>query len=176
MTQPLSELARQNARYKAAKARMYAAAAEHEKRKARRLAAIENRRNAQVEKAEATFAAHVEAISFAIVNPSAAFTHRANMPAEAKYSREQILQATCKVFCLTRVQMLSPSRNRRIAGARQCCAAVMARYTLHSYVGIGNFLGKDRTSIMYAVNKVEANPERYAKAIAAIEAELARGG
>jgi chromosomal replication initiator protein len=66
----------------------------------------------------------------------------------------QIKRAACRVFGVTREDVDSPSRARRLAAARHIAMALARRVTSQSLPEIGRrFGGRDHSTVRYAVEK-----------------------
>jgi hypothetical protein len=66
-----------------------------------------------------------------------------------------IVRATAKYFGLPRVEMLSPRRQAELVTARQVAMYLCKMLTLRSYPFIGRALGRDHTTVIHSVCKIQ---------------------
>jgi chromosomal replication initiation ATPase DnaA len=82
-----------------------------------------------------------------------------------------LIETTCRVFGVTRDELLGPSRERRIAYARFACAwAIHKSDPTRSYRAIGEVLGgRHHTTILNAIARAEElahHDQDYARQLA----------
>jgi chromosomal replication initiator protein len=80
----------------------------------------------------------------------------------------KIQQATAAFYDIPVDQLRGRSRLRRFAEARQVAMYLAKNRTAHSYPALGSIFGRDHTTVLHAVVKVEKT-ERLKAAAAAID-------
>lgn len=91
-----------------------------------------------------------------------------------RHQVHKIQDAAAKHFKVSRIEMLASRRTASIVRARHVAMYVSKTETLRSLPEIGRrFGGRDHTSVLHAVRKVEANLSLYQGDIDAIKALLA---
>ena len=74
---------------------------------------------------------------------------------DGSFSVDDIIDATCKVFNVTRADLIGKKKTKEIVEPRQVCIYVITELTDLPLASIGNVLGgRDHTTIMYARDKV----------------------
>lgn len=91
---------------------------------------------------------------------------------------EDVIGAVCNHYDVSKTDMLSARRDRKIVIPRQVAMYVARTFTLRSLPEIGRrFGGRDHTTVMHAVGKLtsllETGDERAASDVAAIKRALA---
>ena len=76
-----------------------------------------------------------------------------------------ITRVVCAVYDVTKLELESPRRARNLVNARQMFFWIAKRYTSHSYPFIGEWFGRDHTTVMHAVGKIDARPLEYREKI-----------
>jgi len=77
---------------------------------------------------------------------------------------EDIIKAVCTFFGIKTTQLKGPKRDAGIVKARQVCMFLLKNELGLTYVEIGNLLGgRDHTTIMHGVEKIEGLVENKAK-------------
>lgn len=98
----------------------------------------------------------------------------------AKITVQDICYYTCKQFKITREQIMSADRCRRIARPRQLAMALSREMTKRSLPRIGrDFGGRDHTTVLHAMRRIDALSkanEDFAFEIATLCAELKSRG
>lgn len=72
-----------------------------------------------------------------------------------------IARVVCEVFGVTRLELASVRRNHNLVDARQVFCWLAKTYTSHSYPLIGSWCGRDHTTVMYAVGKIDRRMGEY---------------
>lgn len=87
----------------------------------------------------------------------------------------EVLRAVCEVYGVTKADLIGPGRTRRIALARHVAMYLAAKLSRLSLPDIGRrFGGRDHTTALYAVQKIDAlTKDGRHEVVAAVEA--ARG-
>ena len=67
---------------------------------------------------------------------------------------DDIIRATCAVMGVARAEMLSGRRGNKIVVPRHIAAALCKALTTRSLPEIGRALGRDHTSVLYAIQKM----------------------
>ena len=78
-------------------------------------------------------------------------------------SSEYIARATARHFGLQTKDIFSPSRKRTIVQARNICLFLIRKHLKLSFHQIGDFLGKDHSSILKAWQKMQAGEKKSAE-------------
>lgn len=84
-----------------------------------------------------------------------------------------ICRIVCDVFGVSKLELESIRRDKKLVAARHVFFWLAKRYTSHSFPLIGSWCGRDHTTVMHGVNKVEHRMGDY---IAKIELCLSRLG
>ena len=75
----------------------------------------------------------------------------------AGFRADEIIKNTCDFYNIKSTQLKGPKRNAGLVKARQICMYLLKKESLLTYSEIGNILGgRDHTTIMYGVEKMEA--------------------
>lgn len=89
------------------------------------------------------------------------------------YAGLKVIAAALRAFGLARHEFIAARRERELVRRRQACMWVMYHHTKLSLPSIGRLLGgKDHTTVMHGIHKVEAEPDMYEGYVARIFAEL----
>lgn len=79
---------------------------------------------------------------------------------------DDIARAVCAEFGISRLELLSPRRNHHIVEARQTFFWIAKKHTAQSFPFIGLWCGgKDHTTVMHAVSKIDRQFARYSQNI-----------
>lgn len=82
-----------------------------------------------------------------------------------------IVDEVARGFNLDPEDILGDSRKHHVVKARKTAMAAMRQLTDMSYPAIGDFFGKDHTTVMHHVESVKADPWR-SRAVALVVQEL----
>ena len=85
---------------------------------------------------------------------------------------EDIARVVCEVFQVTRLELESIRRNHNIVAARQVFFWLAKKYTSHSFPFIGEWCGRDHTTVMHAVGKIDKQFSQYREKIGACLSRL----
>jgi len=81
-----------------------------------------------------------------------------NAPRNANLSMDNILRVTAEYFGLTPNDLKGKKRSQNIVNARQIAMYIGRKITDYSMTEIGqDFGGRDHTTVMHSINKIEAN-------------------
>ena len=69
---------------------------------------------------------------------------------------DTIFTAIEQVFPVTRADIIGPRRRRNEGEARHLFCWILRRHTRMSLSQIGSYIGRDHTTIIYAVNRCQA--------------------
>lgn len=69
---------------------------------------------------------------------------------------EQVFLAIENVFPVTRDDIIGPRRRRNEGEGRHLFCWILRRHTRMSLAQIGSYIGRDHTTIIYAVNRCQA--------------------
>lgn len=92
-------------------------------------------------------------------------------------SIDRIIEQVAEAFGVTYRDILSDRRDARLVVARHAGIWLARRLTLHSYPVIGRSFGRDHTTVMYAVSRIEqrmADDGRLVRRLGKLEQELIR--
>ncbi len=78
---------------------------------------------------------------------------------------DNISRAVCEMYGVTRIELSSARRAKHLVEARQVLFWIARRYTAHGYPFIGDWCGRDHTTVLYAVGKIDARFEEYREKI-----------
>ncbi len=81
-------------------------------------------------------------------------------PQEPNITKEAILELVCHHFQVSREDLCSKSRQRRITFPRQVAMYLCRRFTSDSLQAIGKLFNRDHATVIYAVNSVEKKLKR----------------
>lgn len=88
---------------------------------------------------------------------------------------ERILRTVCDYYGMTRTDILSHRRTKKVAHARIITAYLMKELTILSYPQIGQRLGgRDHTTILHAYHKISDGMARYREEVDALKAIIER--
>jgi hypothetical protein len=86
----------------------------------------------------------------------------------------KILEAASKVSGFTIEELISPRRAYALTAVRQCVMYYAREHTALSLPQIGKYLGgRDHSTVLHAVRKIEMDLEKYRKIVNGIDAVLA---
>lgn len=81
----------------------------------------------------------------------------------------EIVAAVCQVFGISRNEFLSTRRAQHLCDARHVFYWVARKFTTKSYPQIGRFAaGRDHTTVMHGVQKIDSRFEDYRDRIAKV--------
>ena len=87
-----------------------------------------------------------------------------------------VIQAAMSVFIVTKAELLGPCRSARFVRARHVAWYICRKHTKASLPALGRRFGKDHTSILYGIQKIESNLEAYRSDINAMRGKLKFSG
>ncbi|MFH1670703.1 MAG: chromosomal replication initiator protein DnaA [Patescibacteria group bacterium] len=97
-------------------------------------------------------------------------------PAKRQPTFQEVMECVSRYYSVSLADMIGPSRVREILVPRQITMLLGKRHLRMSYVSLGEaFSGRDHTTVMNAVNKIEEklqNDSRVLREVHAIEREL----
>jgi chromosomal replication initiator protein len=82
---------------------------------------------------------------------------------EAQVSVDDVLQSVCVYFDLKRDDLIGPNRQRKVAAPRHMAMYLVRKLIGLSYPEIGQQFGRDHTSVMHGVRKIESSIESDSK-------------
>lgn len=86
-----------------------------------------------------------------------------------------VIEAVCEAFDVDREEVYSKSRTTRIVEARGVIWYVCRQVTMYSYPELGREFGRDHSTIIHGVTKVEArmyNDKEFSKKVATVVAYI----
>src|SRR5436190_1091596 len=99
--------------------------------------------------------------TYAFDQPTA--THKANywefpIMQRRVLTIDDVIDATCNVFSISRLNLLSKQRNRDFVKARYVCMYVIKQKLNTSLKKIGEaFSGRDHTTVIHAISSIESD-------------------
>ena len=72
-----------------------------------------------------------------------------------------IARVVCEVYAVSKLEFQSIRRNTRLVAARQVFFWIAKKYTSHSFPLIGSWCGRDHTTVMHGVSKIDARLGDY---------------
>lgn len=88
------------------------------------------------------------------------------------YPMETIIEAVGRVLRVGRRDLISPHRAAHITEARHIFYWFARVYTARSYPEIGRFINRDHATVMYGVQKIEANKLKLWPKLKAVAQQL----
>ena len=68
---------------------------------------------------------------------------------------QQIMFSACQQFCVTRDELFSPCRKKRLVDARQYVAVRLSNELKMSRAAVGRFMHRDRSSVWGLLKRAE---------------------